>query len=812
MLQDLRYALRQLTKHSGFTIVVTLVLALGIGGNTAIFGAVRAVLLRPLGFPDAGRLVRAEPAPVDAPGTAARLRTVSPPDFVDWRTDNRTFAEMAAMNEGGYALTGEGAAEQIGGTSVTGGFFNVMGVRPLLGRGLTPGDDAPDAALVVVLGFSLWQRRFGGDEGVVGSTARFDGEAYTVVGVMPPGFTYPDNSEVWLPLRFTAEELATQRGAHYLDVIGRLKGGVTYPAAESDVRRIAARLATEYPRTNAGSSARLVPLRDSLVGDVRPAILILLGAVGLVLLVACTNVASLMLVRGLARQRELAIRTALGAARTRLVRGLLVESLVLAALGGLVGILLAVWGTSLIAHIRSSDIPFLSQTRVDGMVLAFAAAVSLGTGLLFGAVPAWQASSVHGLEARLKDDSRGTSGGRGKQRTRNALVVAELALALVLLAGAGLLMKSFLRLSGVELGMNPHHVLSFELALPDAGYPEPHQSAEYFRALREQIDALPGVETSGAVFGLPLSGFSYVISSYSLDGRQLTDEDEDRLSVQIRVVTPGYFRALGIPLVQGRGIEAQDRADAPRVLVINEAAARLVWPGEIPLGHRLTVGTRMGVSDTRAGGEVVGVVGDVREWGPATPARPTLFLSHEQFPVGFMAVVVRATGDPTALVEPIRRILAPLDPDVPMSGVRTMDQRVAAAVAQPRLYMLLLGIFAGVAVLLAAVGIYGLVAQTVEQRTREFGVRLALGADRRDVVRLVIRQAGAQTAIGVGIGLAGAVVAGKVLARLLFDVRPADPVTLLGVGAGIALVALVTSYLPARRAARVEPAEALRYE
>jgi putative ABC transport system permease protein len=540
--------------------------------------------------------------------------------------------------------------------------------------------------------------------------------------------------------------------------------------------------------------------------------LILLGAVGLVLLVACTNVASLMLVRGLARQRELAIRTALGAARGRLVRGLLVESLVLAALGGLAGVLLAVWGTSLIAHLRSADIPFLSQTKVDGMVLAFAAAVSLGTGLLFGAVPAWQASSGHGLEARLKDDARGTSAGRGKQRTRNALVVGELALALVLLAGAGLLMKSFLRLSEVGLGMDPHHVLSFEVALPDATYPEPHQSAEYFRALRERIDALPGVETAGAVFGLPLNGFSYVISSYSLDGRQLSDEEEDRLSVQIRVVTPGYFRALGIPLLQGRSIGEQDRADAPKVMVINEAAARLVWPGESPLGHRLTVGTRLGVSDTRAGGEVVGVVGDVREWGPAAPARPTIFLVHEQFPVGYMGVVVRSAGDPAALVEPIRRLLGPLDPDVPMSGVRTMDQRVAESMAQPRLYMLLLGIFAGVAVLLAAVGIYGLVAQTVEQRTREFGVRLALGAERRDVVRLVIGQAGVLTAVGVGLGLMGAVTGGRILSSLLFEVRPADPTTLVVVAAGIALVALVTSYLPARRAARVEPAEALRGE
>jgi putative ABC transport system permease protein len=812
MLHDLRYALRQLAKQPAFTAVVVLILGLAIGGNTAIFGAVRAVLLRPLAFPNADRLVRVVPAPTEAAGTAVVLETASPPDFVDWRNDNHVFSELAAMNEGGFALTGEGPAEQIGGTSVTGGFFSVMGVRPLLGRGFTPDDDAVDGPRVAVLGYTLWQRRFGGDEAVVGHTARFDGEAYTIVGVMPPGFAYPGNSEVWLPLRFTVHDLTTQRGAHYLDVIGRLKVGVTMAAAGADVRQIAARLAAAYPRTNDGSTARIVSLRDALVGDVRPALMILLGAVGLVLLVACANVASLMLVRGLARQRELAIRTAMGASRARLVRALLVESLLLATVGGLVGVLLAVWGTSLIAHLQASGIPFLSATRVDGPVLAFAATVTLVTGLLFGVLPAWQVSSARDVEARLKDESRGASGGRSKARTRNALVVAELALALVLLAGAGLLLRSFVRLSQVDLGMDPEHVLTFQLSLPDAKYPEASESAEFVRALRERIDALPGVATSAAVFGLPLSGFSYVISAYELDGRELAEADKDRLSVQVRVATPAYFRTLGIPLLRGRTIDETDRADAPPVMVVNQAAAKLLWPGQDPMGHRLSIGTRLGLGGPRVGGEVVGVVGDVHEWGPAAGVRPTIFMAHQQYPVTFMGVVVRTAGDPATLVEPARQVLAALDPDVPMSGVRTMPQRVGASVAQPRLYLVLLGIFAAVAILLAAVGIYGLLAQTVERRTREIGVRLALGAERRDIVGLVVRQTGALVAVAVTVGLLGAALGGRVLARLLFGVRPTDPPTLLGVAAGIAVVALVAGYLPARRAASVQPAEALRYE
>jgi putative ABC transport system permease protein len=538
---------------------------------------------------------------------------------------------------------------------------------------------------------------------------------------------------------------------------------------------------------------------------------ILLGAVALVLLVACTNVASLMLVRGLARQRELAIRTAMGAGRGRLVRGMLAESLALSALGGMLGVLLAVWGTSGIAHIQSAGIPFLAQARVDGPVLVFAVAVSLATGVLFGALPAWHASSLEGLEARLKDESRGTSG-RGRRRTRNALVVAEVAVALVLLAGAGLLSKSFVQLTHQDLGMDANHLLTFELSLPDATYPRREQSADLVRTLRERIDALPGVSSSAAVFGLPLNGFGYSISGYTLDGVRLSEDDQHRLSTQIRVVTPAYFRTMGIPVRRGRTIAAGDRVDATRVIVINESAAKLVWPGTDPIGHSLTVGTRLGVSDTRAGGEVVGVVGDVHEWGPALPTRPTIFLAHQQFPVTYLGVVARTVGDPTALIEPVRRVVAGLDPDLPMYSIRTMEQRVGASVAQPRLYMLLLGIFAGVAVLLAGVGIYGLLAQTVAQRTREIGVRLALGADRGDVVRLVVRQAGGLAAFGVILGLLGAALSGRVLAHLLFQVRPTDPVTLASVAVGIVAVVLIATYLPARRAAGIEPAQALRYE
>ncbi|HMA41002.1 MAG TPA: ABC transporter permease, partial [Gemmatimonadales bacterium] len=784
LLQDIRYGIRRLARSPGFTGLGVLVLALGIGGTATAFGVVNAVLLRPLGFPDPGALVR--------PYSLWRgsRSTASPPDFADWRARSRSFTELAATNSGSFALTGDGPAEQIPGAEVTGGLFSVLGTPPLLGRTLTTADDDPGAAPGVVLGYDLWRRRFGADSGVVGRTVRLEGTSTTVLGVMPPAFIYPDGSELWLPLRFTAAQMATQRGAHYLDVVGRLQHGVTLEAADRELRGIAGALAGEYPRTDANYSATVISLRDALVGDVRTPLLLLLSALGVVLLIACANVAGLLVVRGIAREREIAIRSALGGGRGRLVRTLITESTILAALGGLAGTMIALWGTAWVSHVSGSAIPLLGETRMDGGVLAFIGLVTLCTVVVFGLLPAWQTVAGGALAFRLQSESRGNTGGR--LRTRNALVVAQTALAVLLLVGAGLLLKSFVRLQRVDPGFDPRHVLTFGVSLPDASYPTPERSALFYQSLIERVDALPGVRAAGAVFGLPLTDFGYSISALELDGRTLSQEEQDGLSLQIRVVTPGYFAAMGIPVRRGRGILASDREDAPPVMVVNDAAARRIWPDQDPVGHRLTVGTRLGLGDdhARAGGEVVGVIGDLKEGALSQPAAPTMYLSHAQFPMGFMSIAIRTSGDPLLLAKPAQAALAATDPDVPLFRLRSMDQLVAASIAQPRLYALLLAVFALVAITLAAVGLYGVLAQTVAQRERELGVRMALGATARDVVGMVVKQATRLAAVGVVVGLAGGLAATRILATLLFGVKPFDPGTFVTVGIGLFVIAL----------------------
>ncbi|MGE5745439.1 MAG: ABC transporter permease, partial [Gemmatimonadota bacterium] len=784
LLQDIRYGIRRLARSPGFTGLGVLVLALGIGGTATAFGVVNAVLLRPLGFPDPGALVR--------PYSLWRgsRSTASPPDFADWRARSRSFTELAATNSGSFALTGDGPAEQIPGAEVTGGLFSVLGTPPLLGRTLTTADDDPGAAPGVVLGYDLWRRRFGADSGVVGRTVRLEGTSTTVLGVMPPAFIYPDGSELWLPLRFTAAQMATQRGAHYLDVVGRLQHGVTLEAADRELRGIAGALAGEYPRTDANYSATVISLRDALVGDVRTPLLLLLSAVGVVLLIACANVAGLLVVRGIAREREIAIRSALGGGRGRLVRTLITESTILAALGGLAGTMIALWGTAWVSHVSGSALPLLGETRMDGGVLAFIGLVTLCTVVVFGLLPAWQTVAGGALAFRLQSESRGNTGGR--LRTRNALVVAQTALAVLLLVGAGLLLKSFVRLQRVDPGFDPRHVLTFGVSLPDASYPTPERSALFYQSLIERVDALPGVRAAGAVFGLPLTDFGYSISALELDGRTLSQEEQDGLSLQIRVVTPGYFAAMGIPVRRGRGILASDREDAPPVMVVNDAAARRIWPDQDPVGHRLTVGTRLGLGDdhARAGGEVVGVIGDLKEGALSQPAAPTMYLSHAQFPMGFMSIAIRTSGDPLLLAKPAQAALAATDPDVPLFRLRSMDQLVAASIAQPRLYALLLAVFALVAITLAAVGLYGVLAQTVAQRERELGVRMALGATARDVVGMVVKQATRLAAVGVVVGLAGGLAATRILATLLFGVKPFDPGTFVTVGIGLFVIAL----------------------
>jgi predicted permease len=812
IIQDFKHALRSLTRKPSFTAVVVLTLAVGIGGTTAIFGAVNAVLLRPLPYPHPDQLVRVYKttlSDVDRVGGS-----VSPPDFVDWRHDNRVFSELAAINVDSLALTGLGAAEQVPAGFVTGGFFDVMGTPAALGRTISTADDPVGGRDVVVLGDDIWRRRFGSNAGILGQQVTLDGASYEVVGVMPRGFQYPLRTEVWVPLRFSAKVLETQRGAHYLDVVGRLRTDVAVEHAREDVRTIAARLARDFPRTNRDSSASVHPLRESMVGSVRQSMFVLLGAVGLVLLIVCVNVASLVLIRAVGRGRELAVRVAIGAGRATLVRSLLVESLMLGLAGGVAGLLFAYWATSAIAAMDPSiGVPLLNQTRLDYTVVGFAMVIALLAAVMFGTMPAWQAASIGDVVTRIREEGGSTTSDPKRQRMRSALIVAETTLAVVLLVGAGLLARSFDRLLSVDLGFAADSVQTFGISLPTVKYNTPLQRQQFVEELLSRASTHPNVESAAAVFGLPLSNFHFGISTSTSDGVTLSDEDQDRLTLQVRLVTPDYFKTMAIPIVNGRGFTAADRMGSEPVAMLNQAGAAAVWPDLDPLSHSLEIGTRMGLGGARAGGRVVGIVGDVREHGPAARVPPTLYLAHAQWPDGSMTIVAKArNGDPQSLVQPLRAVLQGLDPDVPMSSVRSMPQIASIAVAQPRLYLVLIASFAGTAMLLAALGLYGVLAYAVGQRTREIGIRLALGAKRGEVLRMVMMQAGRLAVAGVAIGLSVAVVASRALRSQLFQIAPTDTLTYVAVGTGLLAVALVASWLPARRAARIDPLVALRHD
>ena len=810
MWHDLEYALRTLIRKPAFAVITILTLGIGIGANAAIFSAVRAVLIRPLPYPQPDALVSVSTTTLKRPDLVGG--SSSPPDFIDWRRDIRSFTEIAALSADAAALTGDGPAEQVPDANVTGGFFGVLGMEAQLGRTITPEDDAVTGPAVAVLSHRLWMRRFGGRREAVDSIVTLDGTPTRIVGIMPEGFSYPLGSELWVPLRFSDEVYRTQRGAQYLEVIARLKPDATREAAQSEMRTYATRLAELHPNNNGDRTVSLFAMRDAMVGDVRPAMLLLLGAVGFVLLIVCVNVANLVLTRALGRQRELAVRAALGAGRGRLVRGLLVESLLLGACGGVAGLLVAMWASRGIAALDSGvGIPLLDQTRVDGTVMAFTTGVSLLAAVFFGTLPAWHASSRLDVARRIREDSGTTTGDRHRQRLRSGLIIAETAMAVVLLVGAGLLMRSFIGMASVDLGVSTVGVQTFNLSLPQPNYPTPASRAAFADTLLQRLGAQPGVAAAGAIFGMPLTDFNYVISMSTIDGRRITDDDEQmRRSLQVRVVTPGYFRAMGIPIRRGRAIGAGDTQGAPPAVLVNETAARALWPDADPLGHEFTLGTRMSQGGAAAGGTVVGVAADVRDFGPTRPARPAVYLSHAQFPVSFFTVVMKTSGEPSALIAPSRTIVAELDAALPMFQVRTVDQLAANVVAQPRLYLMLLGLFAAAAVLLAAIGIYGVLAHSVTARTREIGIRLALGAPRGQVVGMVVAQASVLALAGLAVGLLLAAGAGRFIRGQLFGVSPIDTVTYASVAAALALVALAASWRPARRAASVDPITALR--
>jgi predicted permease len=810
--QDLKHALRALAAKPGFTVVTLLTLAIGIGGTTAIFGAVNAVLLRPLPYPQPDELVRVYKTPLKEPERIGGA--VSPPDFTDWRRDSSAFTELAAYDNDSFALTGEGAAEQIPVGEVTGGFFSVMGTPPLLGRAITTTDDPMGARDVVVLSHALWVRRFGSSPSILGRQLMIDGVSREVIGVMPAGFQYPARSEIWTPLRFSARDLETQRGAQYIQVIGRIKPDVTIDRAREDMRAIGARLARDFPRTNRDTTASVQPLHESMVRNVRQSMFVLFGAVGLVLLIVCVNVAGLVLIRSLGRSRELAVRVAMGAGRITLIRSLLVESLLLGLGGGAAGLVLAYWATAAIAALDPSiGVPLLNQTRLDTVVIGFALGVAVAASVVFGTLPAWQASGTGDVVTRIREEGGSTTSDPKRQRMRSLLIVAETTLAVVLLVGAGLLARSFERLLSVDLGFTADAVQTFSISLPDARYAQPSDRQAFVETLLQRAATVPNLESAGAVFGLPLSNFRYGITASNRDGITLTDDEQDALTLQVRLVTPDYFKTMGIPIVKGRGFGAGDRIGAQPVAMLNQTGAARVWPDQDALGHHLQIGTRFGMGGERAGGTVIGIVGDVRDFGPASPAPPTIYLAHAQWPEGAVSIVAKArNGDAASLVQPLRAVLQDLDRDVPMSAVRSMDQLSSAIVAQPRLYLVLIASFAATAMLLAAIGLYGVLAYAVGQRTREIGIRLALGARRGEVLRMVMTQAGRLAIAGVVIGLGAALIASRALRSQLFQIAPTDVVTYVMVGVGLLLVALVASWIPARRASRIDPLAALRHD
>ncbi len=799
---DLRIAARSLWRQPAFLAAAVLTLAIGIGANAAVFSAVHAVLLRPLPFPDADRLVAVASQEV----RFGRAES-SPSDFADWHDGASSFDALSAFSAESYAIAGETPAEQARGATVTGEFFTALGTPLLMGRGLTPDDARTGAAPVAVVSDTLWTRRYGRRPDILGREVTIDGVRRAIVGVMPPGVSYPLDAEVWIPLTFTAEDLATQRGAMYLDVVGRLRADRTLAQAEADLKAIAARLAVAYPRTNAERTVAVRSLRDDVVGDVGPTLLMLLAAAGLVLLTVCVNVSGLVLTRALDRSHEVALRAALGAAPWRLLRAALAETAVLAAAGGVGGVALAWLGARRIAALdAATDVPRLTEARLDGPVLAVAAALAVVSALAVGLVPAWRA-------ARATRVLQG-HGGRTTPavRSRSVLVVAEVALALVLVVGAVTLVRSFARMIAVPRGFEvTGRVLSAALTLPEAQYATPASRAAFVARALDGVRALPDIESAGAVFGLPLTGFGFTISVTSRDGTALPQTPAESTYLAVRAATPGYFETMGIRVTRGRDFAPTDADGQPRVVIVNESAARLLWPDADPLGHEVHLGTHLGQDDIRTGGVVVGVVADVREGAVDRPPRPSAFVPHAQEPTTFVAIVARGRGR-TPDAAALSAVLRGLDPDVPLYRVRTLDRLAATVVARPRLLMALMSLFALSAWIVAAVGLYGLFAQGVAARVREIGVRRAVGATGLDVVRLVAGRGLATIAVGA---VAGAVVSWLVsdaLGRFVFGHIGPDPAAYATAVAALAGVAVAAAVVPCRRALAVDPVVALKAE
>ncbi|MBW8876534.1 MAG: ABC transporter permease [Acidobacteria bacterium] len=796
--QDLRFGGRQLAKSPGFTLVAVLTLALGIGATTAIFSVVYGVLLRPLPYPQPDRLVR-----LFFVGPKGQLQgAFSPPNFLDFRAASRALSGVSGLHGGTLNLSGEGAEpERLPAAWVSANYFSVLGVKPLTGRAFAPGEDQPGAPRVAVLSEEVWRRRFGGDPGVVGRSLTLSGDSYQVVGVLRHGERFPSGTDVWVPMVFSPAELA-QRGAVFFGALGRLAPGATLERARAEAGVIGRRLRDQYPGDNQGyiEDMTLVPMLDRMVGDTRKPLLILLGAVSFVLLIACANVANLLLVRAAAREGEIVIRAALGAGRARIVRQLLTESLVLALVGGVAGMGLAAWTLKLLVSSGPQGIPRLAEIGLDGTALAFAFGISLLTGVLFGLAPALQTSRTD-LAAAIREGTRGSKG-RGGTRARSVLVVLETALAVVLLAGAGLLIRSFLELQNVDPGFKPDGVVTFNLELPASQYSDEAKLRAVTAGLLERMERLPGVTAAGAtVYGMPLAGRVNVLT-FSVAGRPPAEPGKAPI-LRVAAVTPDYFKTLGIPLLKGRALSPRDRHGAPRVALLNATAVRRFFPDEDPVGKRIEFGPADASGDV-PGGEVVGVVGDFKQDALEREIEPQIFLAYDQAPQESLSIVLRSST-PQLVAAAAKQQVRELNPNLPLFGLQPMTEVVATSTSQSRFYMLLLGGFAFVSLVLAAVGIYGVIAYAVRQCSQEIGIRMALGASRERVVRMVVGQGLALAVAGAAAGLLGALFATRWMRSLLFEVSVSDPAIYAGVAAVLVLVAAVASWLPARRAAATDP-------
>ena len=813
LLADFRYGFRVLGRSPGFTLAAILVLALGIGANTAIFSLVNAVLLRPLPYQDPSRIVQVwhVPPPKSFPGMSTF--SVSPANYLDWQSQSSSFEHMAAYGFHDLTFGGKDRPEAIQGAAVAPNFFALLRVHPLLGRTFSPEEDRPGQDHVALLGYKFWRDHFASDPAIVGRTITLNSQPYSVVGVMPDKFQFPDWAQVWVPLGWTNETRAV-RGNHNYLVIARLKSGVDLREAQAEISAISTRLEQQYPEDDKGWGAIIVPLREQLVGDVRPALVVLLGAVAFVLLIACANVANLVLAKTLARRKEIAIRTALGASRLVVLRQILAETLLLSIAGGVLGLALAHFGMTLIVQFFGEHLPRFANVTLDTQVLSFTLLLSLIAGLLAGLIPSLRFTRTDVNEALKQGQSRGSSDSGGV-RTRSLLVVSEVALSLVLLIGAGLMIRTLWELRRVSPGFDPNHVLSMYLPVPATRFSSPAAEVNFFQNVLQRVRALPGIESVGAVDTLPLSDEGGSHQPFSIEGRAVLPMSEQP-EVDIRLISPGYLRAMRVPLVRGRDLSDADVAGRPGVALISESLARRFWPNEDPIGQHLTLTF---FPDVRR--EIVGIVGDVKldsldETRPVDTiytslAQVTLSPGEDWRSVG-VALTVRTTGDPLNSISAITAAIHDADHELPVVDVMTMNDVIAKSVSPQRFNMLLLAAFALLALVLAAVGIYSVLSYTVRRRVREIGIRMALGASHADVLRLIVRDGMRPILLGVAIGLAAAFALSRVVASLVFGVRPTDPLTFSAVALLLVLVGILATFLPAHRATRIEPVRILREE